>query len=194
ARARETLCQRVRAQEHCRPDDLVIVRLTDATGVTSQQPELQLRRLLRRDRLRDEPAESSVDAVRVVTHLCLEERPRGGGALTSLCAEAGRATTYGDVPDIADLEALPGQLQSGRHGASLDARRPELGRRISGQIARSAPERSAASGRATHAVGLGPARMAGCVRPRAAGSPTATPRRRRRRPMGSTTPLMPRYG
>ena len=80
-------------------------------------------------------------------------------------------TTYGDVPDIADLEALPGQLQSGRHGASLDARRPELGRRISGQIARSAPETSAASGRGTHAVGLGPARMAGCVRPRAAGQP-----------------------
>src|SRR4029077_536230 len=96
-----------------------------------------------RDRLRDEPAEAGVDAVGVITHLRLEERPRGGAALASLCAEEGRATTYGDVPDIADLEALPGQLQSGRHGASLDARRAmsaaTLGHLISGQIVRPRP-------------------------------------------------------
>ena len=51
ARAGEALGERVRAQEHRRPDDLVRVRLADAAGVAAQQPELQLRRLLRRDRL-----------------------------------------------------------------------------------------------------------------------------------------------
>ena len=61
--------ERVRAKQHRRPNDVVRVGLTDPARVAAEQAELQLFGLLRRDRLRDEPAEPGVDAVRMVPDL-----------------------------------------------------------------------------------------------------------------------------
>ena len=72
------LRERVRAQQHRRADDLVRIRLTDAARVAAQQPKLELLDLLVRDRLRHEPAEPRVDAVRVLAvNGPLDELARG---------------------------------------------------------------------------------------------------------------------
>ncbi len=111
-----SLRESVRPQEHRGAHDLVGVRLADPAGVTPKEPELQLGRLLRRDRLRDEATEARVDAVRVVTDLRLEERTRGGRALASLCPQRDGPVLDRDVPDVADGEVVPGELDRRRHG------------------------------------------------------------------------------
>ena len=95
AGARVALRQRVRAQEHRRAHDVVGVRIADAAGMAAQQPQLQLGRLLGRDRLGDEPAEAGVDAVRVVSDLGLEE---GARRRRPLAAAGGPAKRLGAGP------------------------------------------------------------------------------------------------
>ena len=92
-----------------------------ASAAAAEQAQLQLLCLLGGDALRDEPAEAGVDAVGVISDLRLEERPRGARALATEVTQGGGPARDGDVPDVVDREAIPGQLDSGRHGASLDA-------------------------------------------------------------------------
>ena len=95
------LRERVRPEQHRGAHDVVGVRLADAAGVAAQQPQLELGRLLGRDRLGDEAPEARVDAVRVVADLGFEKaRAR---AIRSRAArspsDAGRPLDR-DVPDI----------------------------------------------------------------------------------------------
>ena len=62
----EALRERIRAQEHRRPDDFVRIRLAHAAGMAPEQPELQLARQLLGNRARDKTAKAGVDAVRVL--------------------------------------------------------------------------------------------------------------------------------
>ena len=119
AGARVTLCERVRTQEHRRAHDVVGVRIADAAGMAAQQPQLQLGRLLGRDRLRDEPAEAGVDAVRVVADLRLEERARRSRPLAAASSQRNVSAPDRDVPDVPDREVVTRELDHGRHGASL---------------------------------------------------------------------------
>ena len=119
AGARVTLCQRVRAQEHRRAHDVVGVWIADATGMASEQPQLELGRLLGRDRLRDEPAEPGVDAVRMVSDLRLEERARRRRPLSATRTQRNVPAPDRDVPDVPDREVVTRELDHGRHGASL---------------------------------------------------------------------------
>src|SRR4029078_2335389 len=120
ARPPEALGERVRAKEHRRADDLVRVRVADAACVAAEQSQLQVGSLLRRDRLRDEPPEAGVDAVGVVADLRLEKGTRRGRSRPPRLSERRRTPGDRDVPDVRDRKVLPGQLDSVRHGASLD--------------------------------------------------------------------------
>jgi hypothetical protein len=120
ARPGEALCKGIGAQEHGRTHDLVRVRVADPARMAPKESELEISGLFRRDRLRDEPPEAGVDAVGVVADLGLEEGAGRRGALPSGRPEDGRTPVDRDVPHVRDREVLPGQLDSGRHGASLD--------------------------------------------------------------------------
>ena len=99
ARAGVALRERVRAQQHRRAHDLVGIRLAHAAGMRPQQAQLQLLGQLLRDRLRDEPAEAGVDAVRVLAarRARRARRPRAPRAscprASSESAAAGRRST-----------------------------------------------------------------------------------------------------
>ena len=118
-RTRVALCERVRPKQHRGADNLVRVRLADAAGVTAQQPQLELLRLLGRNGLGDEAPESRVDAVGVVADLGLEKRPRCGDAAPALLTEERRPPFDRDLPHIGDRQVLARQLDSVRHAASL---------------------------------------------------------------------------
>ncbi len=70
------LRDRVRAQHHCSPHDVVGVRRTDAARVAAEETELELRRLVVRDRLGDEPTETRVDPVRMLATELVEKPAR----------------------------------------------------------------------------------------------------------------------
>ena len=71
-RAGVPLRERVRAEQHRGPHDLVRIRLPHAAGMAPQQAELQLAGQLLGDRLRHEAAEARVDAVGVLAVQRLE--------------------------------------------------------------------------------------------------------------------------
>ena len=116
-RARVPLGERVRAQEHRPPHHLVGVRLADAARVASQEPELELRGELGRDRLRDEPAEAGVDPVRVLAPglgSALDELARRLQLLPASIRELRGPAPDGDVPDVRRGEVVPRQRHGGR--------------------------------------------------------------------------------
>ena len=88
--ARVSLRDRVRTEQHRGADDVVRVRLADPAGVAAKQAQLQLLRLVVRDRLRDEASESGVDAVGVLAAEIVEERPRASHPLDGAVRERDR--------------------------------------------------------------------------------------------------------
>ena len=94
--------------------------------MASQQPQLQLGRLLGRNRLGDEPAEAGVDAVCVVSDLGLEEGARRRRPLSATGAQRNLPAPDRYVPDVPDREVVTRELDHGRHGASLVPATPTL--------------------------------------------------------------------
>ena len=119
AGARVALGDGVRAEQHRGADDLVRVRLADAAGVASKQPQLQLLGLVVRDRLRDEAAEPGVDAVGVLAAELVEQAARACHLLDGARSEADRAAADRDVPDVLDREVVAGQQEQIGHGARV---------------------------------------------------------------------------
>ena len=122
--SRVPLGERVRTQEHRRPDDLGRVGLPDSARMAPEEPELELVGELRGDRLRDEATEPRVDSVRVLA---------ASGARDPLDELAGRAQL--PAPFLAELRV-----------ASLDRNRPDVCQRqiVTGQ-GNCSPERHEAS-------------------------------------------------
>ena len=87
--------------------------------MAAEQPQLELGRLLGGDRLRDEPAEPGVDAVRMVADLRLEERARRSRPLAAASSQRNVSAPDRDVPDVPDRQVVTRELDHGRHGASL---------------------------------------------------------------------------
>ncbi len=121
ARTRVALRERVRAQKHRGPDDLVGIRLADAARVRAQKAQLELLGQLLRDRARDEAAEPRVDAVRVLARAmrsALDELAGGAHLLPRRVGELDRRAVHGDRPDVVDGQILAGETDA-RHAASL---------------------------------------------------------------------------
>jgi hypothetical protein len=120
ARSREPLGQRVRAQYHRGAHDLVGIRLPHPTRVAAQEAELQLLRELRWNRLRDEAAETGVDAVGVLAgrlrRCAVDERTGGGHPGAAVVGDRGGDSVDCDRPDIVDREIVPVQTHSGGDG------------------------------------------------------------------------------
>ena len=110
------LGDRVGPQHHRRADDVVGIRLADATRVAAQEPQLQLLGLVLRDRLRHEAAEAGVDAVGVLATQIVEQRPRAAHLLDRARRQSDRATADRDVVDVVDREVISGQQERLGHG------------------------------------------------------------------------------
>ncbi len=115
-RARVPLREGVRAKEQRAADDLVRIRLPHPARVAAQETQLQLGRLLGRDRLRDEPAEAGVDAVGVLARVLLEECARGDDPLPATLGEGDPAPADRDVPDVVQHEIVAGEQERLVHG------------------------------------------------------------------------------
>src|SRR5439155_9630600 len=101
--AGEALRERVRSQEHRRPDDLVRVWLTHAACMAPEQPELQLAREFLGDRARDEAAETRVDAVRVLVRAvsgALDDLACAQDLFARRAAEGRRCAVDGNCPNV----------------------------------------------------------------------------------------------
>ena len=127
AGARVALRERVRAQEHGGPDDLVGVRLSHAARVRAQQPQLQLLGLLLRDRNRHEAAEAGVDAVGVFTASVRGALHELAGRIHPLARPVGEPRTDavdGHGPDVVHGEVVAREADRRplRHAASLGVR------------------------------------------------------------------------
>ena len=119
-RAGEPLCERVRAQEHRRADDVVRIRLADAARMAAQEAELELLAELLRDVSRDEPAEAGVHAVRVLALDPVDEGSRGPHALLRRAGEGRRQPIDRDRPHVGNGEVLSRQDDRTGHSASLE--------------------------------------------------------------------------
>ncbi len=120
ARAGVALCERVRAQQHRRPDDVGRIGLADPTRMAAEQPELELLDLIVGNRLGDEAAEAGVDAVGVLRRP-IDQRTGRLHARTSLVGERDRCAVDGDLPDVVDPEVVPRQRVTRDH--AVESRR-----------------------------------------------------------------------
>ncbi len=123
------LRERVRAQEHRRPDDLVGIRIADSARVRAQQPQLQLRGLLLGDRNGDEAAEAGVDAVGVLAAPVRGSLHKLAGGVHSFPRQVGelhRRPVDGHGPDVVDGQVVAGEADRRplRHDASLGRQSP----------------------------------------------------------------------
>ena len=91
------LRNRVRPQHHRSANDLVGVGRPDAARMAAKQTELELLRLIVRDRLGDEPTEPGIDAICVLAAQVVEEPP---GATHSVDG----ARREGDLRSIATCQ------------------------------------------------------------------------------------------
>jgi hypothetical protein len=123
-RAGIPLRERVRAQQHRAADDLARIRLADPAGMTAQEPQLELLRLLDRNRARDEAAEARVDAVGVVIPRDpIDELARRPHLLPRLLGEGHRRAADRHVPHVGHAEAVTRQRVTRDHGTSVGATR-----------------------------------------------------------------------
>ena len=119
ARARCSLRERVRAQEHRGAHDLVRIRLADAARVRAQEPQLQLLGQLLGNRLRDEAAEAGVDAVRVLARAvrgALDELARGAHLPRAESARAAGARSTATAQTSATVRSSPVRATGGTWG------------------------------------------------------------------------------
>ena len=118
--AGEPLGQCVRPQQHRRADDIVGIRLADAAGMASEQPELQLLGELLRDVRRNELPEACVDAVRVLALHPVHELASGPHSDSRGVSQLGRSSLDGDLPHLREGQVLPRQHGGAGHSASLE--------------------------------------------------------------------------
>ena len=200
AHAGRALRQRVRAEQHRRPHDLVREGVADAARVAAHEVQLELGRLPRVDVHVDEPAEAGVHSVGrpLVADDALDQRAGLVDLAQRLGRERDREAAQRDSLDVVDGQVVPGELDR-RHvrRRRLPVSAPELASR----------PRSRGCGRAPSRAGAGPpprppppprpasARRARRPRPpRRARRPGARPRGRpgeagsRRRRSGSSRP------
>ena len=116
--ARKALGERVGAEKHRRADDLIRVGLAHPARMAAEQAKLQLLDLVVWDRLRDEAAESRVDAVGVLPHT-LDERASRLHSRPRFVRERHRHTMNGDLPHVLDPKVVPRQGRARDHAASL---------------------------------------------------------------------------
>ena len=106
------LRERVRAEQHRRPHDLVRERLADAAGVAANEVQLELGGLPRVDVDVHEAPEAGVHAVcrPLVPHDPLDQRPRGVDLAQRVGRERDRHAVQRDALDVVDGEVVPGEL------------------------------------------------------------------------------------
>src|SRR5581483_6990816 len=121
-RARAAFRERVRAQQHRRPDDLVRVGGADTARVAAQQAQLELLGQLLGNRLRDEAAEAGVDAVRVLAAPvggAVDHRSRRLHPFARGVSERRPPALDGDRPHVVDRQVVARQGAMRDHAASL---------------------------------------------------------------------------
>ena len=122
ARAGASLGERVGAQEHRRPHDLVGIGVADPTGVAPQQAQLELLRQLLRNGLGDEAPEAGVDAVRVLAAPVrgpVDNLPGSVHLRARRVRENGPRTSDGHCPDVVDRQVVARQGVLRDHRPSL---------------------------------------------------------------------------
>src|SRR5207247_10202797 len=116
-RAGVPLRERIGAQQHRGADNLAGIRLPDTAGVTPQESQLELSRLLLGNRGRDEAPEAGIDPVRVLTRTvrrALDEVACGAHLRARLVGERRVRRLDCDRPDVLDPEIVSGQADRGR--------------------------------------------------------------------------------
>ena len=123
-RAGPSFRERVRAQEHCRTDDLVRIRIPHTARMAAQQAELQLLGQLLRDRLRDEAPEAGIYTVGMfvpAVRSTVDDLARRAHLLARLVRQRSAPTLDRDRPDVLvrQLFAREPDRRGVRHAASL---------------------------------------------------------------------------
>jgi hypothetical protein len=123
-RAGIALRERVRAQEHRGPHDLVGIRVADAARVRAEQPQLELLRQLLRDRPVHEAAEAGVDAVGVLARAvrgALHELAGRRHLFARALGERRRRQLDRRGPDVCDREVVAGEADRGALGHASES-------------------------------------------------------------------------